>query len=152
MAGMMATAIRSFIALYYRLKRKNRRVRKERREKLFFSALSASSAVFSLPLLGRPRFAGGQRKRQVLSRVVSAADRDDEVLTAVLAFVGHRRSALRRRHPDGAHLLARVLVVGAQHRATRMIRGGCDSRVAKDDERLGDDQPDAALQAGLGDV
>ena len=58
--------------------------------------------------------------------------------------VGHRRSALRRRHPDRADFFAVRLVVGAQHRAARMLRRRRHLRIAEDDERLGHDQPDAA--------
>src|SRR5207342_2340941 len=88
--------------------------------------ISACSAVFAvssdrvLPLraglAGRPHFRLRQREGNVLTRVVAAADRDDEVLAAV-GHVGHRRAALRRRHPYRADFLAVGLVVGAEHRA-----------------------------------
>src|SRR5204863_9239323 len=65
-----------------------------------------------LRLRARARFAR-QRERDVLARVIAAAHGDDDVLPAVGAFVGHRRPADRRGHPDGADLLARELVVGA---------------------------------------
>src|SRR5215470_12086386 len=66
-------------------------------------------------LLRLPR----KRERHVLARVIPAADGDDDVLLAV-DRVGHRRSALRRRHPHRADLLPLRLFVRAQHRAARM--------------------------------
>ena len=92
-----------------------------------------------------------QGERDVLARVDAAAHRDDDVLLAV-GHVGHRRTALRGRHPDGADLGAVVLVVGAQHRAARTSRRRRHLRIAEHDERLGDHQADAAVLAGLRDV
>src|SRR5438034_6383399 len=61
-------------------------------------------------------------KRQILARIGPAADGDQDVLLAV-DHIGHRGSALRSGHPDGANLLAGLLVIGSQHRATGSSRG-----------------------------
>ena len=61
--------------------------------------------------------------------------------------VGHRRAALRRRHPHRADFAARCLVVGAQHRAARTLRRRGHLRIAHDDERLGHHQADADVPA-----
>src|SRR5580658_7269654 len=59
-----------------------------------------------------------QRVRNILARIRTAADRDDNVLLAV-HHIGHRRAALRSWHQYGADFLARSLVIRAQHRAAR---------------------------------
>src|SRR5437867_11406614 len=67
-------------------------------------------------LLAGACWSAGQGERDVLTRIVAAADRDDDVLLAVDA-IGHRRSALRRRDEHRADFFAGHLVVRAQHRA-----------------------------------
>src|SRR4029079_12396914 len=71
--------------------------------------------------LRRPPLRFGKAERDVLTRVIAAADCDDDVLTHV-HDVGHRRPALDRRHPDRADLLPRRLVIRAQHRSSRVLR------------------------------
>src|SRR5919197_5666017 len=70
-----------------------------------------------------------QTKCYQLARVVSTADRHDDVLPAV-EHVGHRRPALRRRHVDSADFGAARLVVRAQHRAAGPGRRRRDARLA----------------------
>src|SRR3954454_21963059 len=57
-------------------------------------------------------------ERQQLSTVVTAADGDDDVLLAVVQ-VGHRRSALGRRHYPAAALVPSFLVVRRRIRPAR---------------------------------
>src|SRR5688572_2941843 len=99
---------------------------------------------------GVGRLALGEAEGQVLARVVAAADRDDDVLAAADA-IGHRRAADRRRHPHRSHFLAALLVVGAQHRAARMVGRGRDLWIRGDDQRLGNQHADAAALPGLRD-
>src|SRR5258708_26661182 len=73
-------------------------------------ASSTLTHIILSVLRSRAHLARRQRERDVLARVVAAADRHDEVLTAVLALVRHRRPALRRRHPHRADFLSRLLV------------------------------------------
>jgi hypothetical protein len=54
-------------------------------------------------------------EREVLARIVATTNGDHDVLFAV-QHVGHGRSALRRGHPHGAHLMAGNLIVCSQHR------------------------------------
>src|SRR5438034_8263290 len=67
-------------------------------------------------------------KRQILARIGAAADGDHDILLAV-DHIGHGGSALRSGHPDGANLLAGLLVIGSQHCATGSSRGCRDLRV-----------------------
>src|SRR6202521_1548640 len=76
-----------------------------------------------LLLIRRTRFVRGQAESDVFARVVAAADRDDDVLLAV-DRIGHRRAALRRRHPDLADLRTGLLVVRMEHRTARPSRRG----------------------------
>src|ERR1700675_4230104 len=96
-----------------------------------------------LLLIGRTHFVRGQAEGDVLARVVAAADRDDDVLLAV-DRIGHRRAALWRWHPDLAALRPGLLGVRVEHRTARPSRRRRYLRVARDDERLGHHQPDAA--------
>ena len=52
-------------------------------------------------------------EREQFAAVPRTADRHSDVLPAV-QHVRHRRTGLRRRHEDGAGVLARRLVVGAE--------------------------------------
>ena len=64
-----------------------------------------------------------QFKRDVLARVRSAADRDDNILLAV-DHIGHGRAALRRGHPHRAHLAYRSRLSYARSIAPRGRPGG----------------------------
>ena len=59
---------------------------------------------------------------------------------------------MRCRHVDCTDLFAGALVIGAQHRAARVLVGRRDFGVAEDNERFRDEQADAAALAGLLDV
>src|SRR5580765_6769870 len=110
----------------------------------------------TLSVLGqvrRPRAATWNAERDVFTRVISAADRHDDVLLAVDG-IGHWRAALRRRHPDRADFLAGGLFVGAQHRPAGMLWRCRHLRIAHHDERFGHHQPDTGRirLAGFWDV
>src|SRR6185369_11525036 len=92
-----------------------------------------------------------QRERNILSRVSTAADRNDDVLLTV-EHVSHRRSALWSREKDRADLFARRLVVGSKHRAARMIRSSRHLRISHDDQSLGDHQPNRPVLSGLWNI
>src|SRR6185503_9010906 len=116
------------------------------------TAATSNAAVANNRFISTPS-ARWQREGDVLARIVAAADGDDDVLLAVHE-VGHRQPALRRDHPHGADLLAFRLLVGAQHRAARVIGRRRDLRIAHHHQRLGHHQPDAggAGLPGLRDV
>src|SRR6058998_399403 len=61
-----------------------------------------------------------QPERDELGAIRRAADGQNQVLLAVVQ-VGHRRAGLRCRHVNGAELLSRRLVVGAEHRAALSV-------------------------------
>src|SRR6266481_639801 len=82
-----------------------------------------------------------QRVRNVLARVRPAADGHHDVLLAV-HHIGHRGASLRRGHEHGADFLAGRFVVGAQHRAARMIRGGRYVSFACNHQRFRHQRPD----------
>ena len=65
----------------------------------------------------RPALSASIRKSegQQLAGVAATTDRHDHILLAI-DLVGHRRTALRRRHIDRTHLAACRLVERAQHR------------------------------------
>src|SRR6267154_4645474 len=75
---------------------------------------------------------GRKRVSDVFAGIGPAADGHNDVLLAV-DQVGHRRARLRSRHIDRAECFAVHLVVSAQHRAARMIRGRGDVSFARDD-------------------
>src|ERR1700730_1419446 len=92
-----------------------------------------------------------QRERDVLTRIVRAADGHDDVLLAV-ERVRHRRAALWRRHPHRAHLLAGLLVIRAKHRAATLVGIGDEAWIAQHDERFGHQLSHWSLLAGLRNV
>src|SRR5258708_24230853 len=79
---------------------------------------------------------GRKRVSNVFAGIWSPADVHYNVLLAV-DHVGHRRARLPSTHIDRADFFAGHLVVSAQHRAARMIRGRGDVSFARDDPRLG---------------
>src|SRR5262249_14650531 len=127
-----------------------------RRANLALRSLRALRAQRLVPRVTSPihlvsRRACREAERDVFARVRATADGNHDVLLAT-DRVGHRRTALRSRHPDRAYLLARLFVVRAQHRPARMIRGRRHLRIAEDDERLRHHQSNAPLLTGLRDV
>src|SRR5437899_7195986 len=82
-----------------------------------------------------------------LTAVTGTADRDDDVLLAV-DHVRHGRTALGRRHVDGAHLSSCGFVVRAQHRATLARGCGRHARIAAHHQRPGDDRSGIARLSG----
>src|SRR5438034_535390 len=84
---------------------------------------------------GFSRTLSRQSEREKFAAVIPAADGDDDVLLAVV-HVGHRRSALGRRHVDGAEFRAVGLAVGAEHRATRTRRRREETALARNDKRF----------------
>src|SRR5229473_5862493 len=104
-----------------------------------------SLRLFSLSPEGCVVFLGSLRRRQtvrnIFPRIRAAAHRHHDVLLA-LHHIRHRRTALRRRHVHRADFLPGLLVVSAQHRAARMLRGRGDLSIAGDHQRLGYQCPD----------
>src|SRR6266851_6576709 len=84
---------------------------------------------------------GWKRVSDVFAGIGPATDGHNDVLLAVHR-IGHRRARLRSRHIDRADFFAGHLVVSAQHRAARMIRGRGDVSFARADQSLGDQGPD----------
>ncbi len=82
-----------------------------------------------------------QRERNVLSRVRAAAYGHHDVLLAI-HHVCHRRAALRGGQVDRAHLFSCGFIIRAQHRASWMLRCGCDLAIAGDHKRLGNKRAD----------
>src|SRR5260221_12074165 len=85
---------------------------------IFRSVRVICACLLTLSLARRPLRGRRQAERNVLARIIAAAYCYHNVLLSVRE-VGHRRAALRRRHPHFADLRARGLVVSAQHRAAR---------------------------------
>src|ERR1043166_5895295 len=85
-----------------------------------------------------------------LAAVPRTADREDEILLAVVQ-VGDRRSCLRRRHVHGADFLTGHLVVRPQHGAALSVRCRAEAAFTGDRQRLGDQDADASLPSRLGD-
>src|SRR5262245_23087847 len=106
----------------------------------FMKPPSTQLSHVTLLLRRRAHLARRQRERQVLTRIVAAAERYDDVLTAVGTAIRHRRAALLCRHPHGADFLAGFLIVRTEHRAARMIRRRRHLRIAEDHERLRHDE------------
>src|ERR1700690_4393951 len=106
------------------------------------STLAAASSPHSeKPAMASPReprdgawsITGGQPVGDVVARIVAAGDGNDDVLLATKG-VRHRRTALRRRHPDGTDFLACPLVIGMHHRAARASGLGRELWIAGDHE------------------
>src|SRR5688572_28396417 len=120
---------------------------------MFYQAQTGWSLGRQLPvlaavLLSRPDLRRRQRKREVLARVVASAYRHDDVLAAV-DTVSHRRTALLSRHQNCADFLTCLLVVRTEHCAAGASRRSRNLRVARNDERLGDQDTDALALSGL---
>ena len=89
------------------------------------------------------------RQTQGAGPTIAAADGDDDVLPS-LVHVGHGGAALLSWHVHGAHFLPGGLVVGAQHRTPRTIRGGRRQWIAGEDQRPGRPDSDRAGLARAG--
>ena len=91
--------------------------------------------------LSHPPYLLFQPERQQLRTIVRAADREDDVLPA-LVHVGNGRPGLPRRHLNRADVGACRLVVRAKQRAA--LAGGVrvKAKVTGDDERLRDECAD----------
>src|SRR5712692_9923361 len=92
------------------------------------------------------RYGAAQSERDQLTRIIAAADRNDDVLSAV-EHVGHRRPALRRWKVDRADLVPGRLVVGTQHRSPPE-RGRRVAALAGDEQRFRRKRPDDSALAG----
>ena len=94
---------------------------------------------------------GRQPIRDVFTRIIPTADRDDDVLRPIHA-VCHGGTALWRGHQYGADFFTSRFVVCAQHCSARVLRSRRYLRIADDDERFRHKQTDASALSGLGNV